>query len=282
MSETPRDASVLDLVVTIWRAKVLVVCGAVLGALAGWGCGNLLPSRYTATVMVAPAETGASGNLGGLASQFGGLASLAGISVEGDKKPELMAILQSDLLTSRYIEKNALLKMLYADKWDESLGSWRDSRPAHHPTLWSGTRLFKKRIGKISEDRKSGLITLTIDWTDPVRAAGWANGLVQMADDYLRDRALTESSNNIAYLNAEAAKTNVVEAQRAIYSLLEVETNKQMMAKGRVEYALRVIDPAVVPERPSSMSVPVAICLGFLVGLVLASMLALVRSMFVR
>jgi len=50
-------------------------------------------------------------------------------------------------------------------------------------------------------DPKTGLVTLSITWNDPNIAAKWANGLVRMANDYLRDQAIEESERNIAYLD---------------------------------------------------------------------------------
>jgi uncharacterized protein involved in exopolysaccharide biosynthesis len=93
---------------------------------------------------------------------------------------------------------------------------------------------------------------MTITWRDPQVAAKWANDLVRLTNEYQRDRALRESERNVAYLNSEAAKTNIVGVERAIYSLLENEIKKMMLARGNEEYALKVIDPAVAPEKQSS------------------------------
>jgi hypothetical protein len=48
---------------------------------------------------------------------------------------------------------------------------------------------------------------------------GWANELVRMTNDYLRDQAIQESERNIAYLNDQASKTDAVGAKQAIYAL---------------------------------------------------------------
>ena len=77
-----------------------------------------------------------------------------------------------------------------------------------------------------------------------------ANGLVGLANELLRTRALEEAQRNIAYLNAQADRTNEVELRRAIFNLIESETKTLMLANGRTEYAFRVVDPAVPPEDP--------------------------------
>jgi hypothetical protein len=75
--------------------------------------------------------------------------------------------------------------------------------------------------------------------------------MVALANDYQRDRAITESERNIAYLTAQAGKTEVIGIQQVIYSLLETEYNTAMLARGNPEFAFKIIDPAVVPEKPS-------------------------------
>jgi hypothetical protein len=92
------------------------------------------------------------------------------------------------------------------------------------------------------------LTVVAIDWTDPATAAQWANGFVALANELLRTRALVESKRNIAYLNDQISKTDVVELRRVLYGLIESETKTLMLANGRPEYAFRVVDPAVPPE----------------------------------
>jgi uncharacterized protein involved in exopolysaccharide biosynthesis len=116
-----------------------------------------------------------------------------------------------------------------------------------------------------------------IRWKDPKLAAAWANGLVKAANSYLREKAIREAERDIAYLNEQVSKTNVVEAQRTIYSLLEQELNKEMIARGREEYALKVIDPAFAPEKPV-MGGPVLMAL---LGFTLACLLS-VTIVFIR
>jgi len=100
-------------------------------------------------------------------------------------------------------------------------------------------------------DTKTGLVTLGISWKDPKLAAKWANDLVRMTNDYERDRALAESERNIRYLTEQAAKTDQVGIRETIYSLLESEFSKAMLAKGNEEFSFKIIDPATVPEKPT-------------------------------
>lgn len=278
----PEELSLTELLRVLWsrRWHIAVLCLAT-GLIAGsavW----LLPRKYDAVIVVSPvSENSSSGRLGGvssLVSQFGGLASLAGLSVTGDsKRAESVAVLQSQFLTQRYIKDNHLLPVLYADKWDAAKAGWKSSDPKLAPTLWQASEYFKKNIRKVNSDTKTGLVTLTITWKDPRAAAKWANDLARETNEYLRNKAIAESERNIAYLNQEAAKTEVVAVKQAIYEILQNEISRAMLARGSDEYAFRVIDPAVPSEKPSSPGVPLAAFVGVLCGLALSIASAFVR-----
>src|SRR5215472_3533791 len=146
----------------------------------------VLPREYKASVLVSAVSNqsgaGQLAGLGSLLSQFGGgLSSLAGISLSGDtKRAESVAVLQSDALTERYIQENNLLLVLYKKDWDAARGRWKQTDPYKAPTLWKANERFKKSIRKVNTEPRSGLVTLTISWTDPQLAAKWANDLVKL------------------------------------------------------------------------------------------------------
>jgi uncharacterized protein involved in exopolysaccharide biosynthesis len=241
-----------EVVQALWRAKWTVLVIATVFAAVAFITAVLSQRRYEASVVLSPISSGPGSQFGGLnamSSQLGGLAALAGFSVVGDsRKAESIAVLQSQALTERYIEKNDLLPILYSTQWDPARHTWAEKAP----TLWDASQFWRKSVAKVSTDTKTGLVTLTVRWTDPNLAAAWANGLVALTNDYLRNKAIADSEKNIAYLNDQAAKTTVVEAKQAIYAILQTEINKLMLARGSDEYAFRVIDPAVSPEKPFS------------------------------
>jgi uncharacterized protein involved in exopolysaccharide biosynthesis len=217
--------------------------------------------------------------MGALGSSLSGLAALAGVTVGADsKKSESIAVLQSEELTTAYIRQKNLLPILFFKNWDGAAKKWNVDDPKDAPTLWKANQYFKKNVRKISTDGKTGLLTLTITWRDAALAADWANGLVSMTNAYLRNKAITESERNIKYLYEEAGKSNVVEARQAIYAVLETEINKQMLARGTTEYAFKVLDPAVPPEKASSPKKTVWILMGFVAGFFLSVLSVLIRA----
>jgi len=142
--------------------------------------------------------------------------------------------------------------------------------------LWKGNEAFAK-IRVVGEDKKLSLTTLTITWTDPVTAAKWANDLVKAANQALRDQAIEESQQHIAYLNNEANGTDVAQIRAAIYAVLESEIKNVMLAKGPGDYALKVIDPAIPPEKRSAPQPLLWAIGGASFGLVLAVFVIFLR-----
>ena len=271
-----------DVMMIFWKSRWFVGLTVILVTAAAIIIAVLLPKQYQATVLLLPESSSGGGQLGALSSianQFSDLASLAGVAVPNDsKKAESVAVLQSDALTESYIAKGDLLSILYKDKWDPAAGKWTVSDPRKVPTLWKANRYFKRSIRSVTTDTKTGIVSLTITWTDPKLAARWANDLVRMTNDYLRDQAIGVSERNIAYLNDQAAKTDAVGVKQAIYTILQSEINKAMLARGSNEYALKVLDMAEPPEVPTSPNVVLWASVGFIAGLGSALFIAVKRD----
>lgn len=271
--EGPREYRWLDsddVPALLWQRRYVLLIVAVVGAaLAGTIAFVRLP-RYQATTTLMPVSSRSGGQmsgLGSLGSQFSGLAALAGVSISGDsRKAESVAVLQSETLTERYIQDNDLLPILFADKWDAARKTWEPMSSARQPTLWKANQVFRRKIRSVTSDTKTGLITFSITWTDPRLAARWANELTSLTNSYLRDKAIAESERNIAFLSQQAAKVDSVGVRQVLYSILESELNTAMLARGSDEYALKVIDPAFVPEKPVSFSAPVWAAIGAVLG----------------
>jgi hypothetical protein len=85
-----------------------------------------------------------------------------------------------------------------------------------------------------------------------VIAARWANDLVAKLNLHARNRSIDEANRSVEYLNNELTNTHVFEMQQTIYRLIERELRAKVSANVREEFAFRVIDPAVPPEKRES------------------------------
>jgi len=275
------EVDLLEITRMLWVDRWFVVGVALLFACLGAAYAWLATPWYRAEVLLIPAESMTNQGLAAQLGQFGGLAGLAGINLGSSDKAEPLAILKSRDFAASFIEQRQLLTVLFANRWDAAAQKWR-SRGDRVPDVRDAVHYFEKRVRRVSEDRKTGLVSLVIEWKDPEAAAEWANELASQINRQTRERALETASSNIAYLQSEMKATNVVSLQQAIGRLLESEMQQLMLARGNEEFAFRVIDRAMVPKRSFKPKRLVAIVGAPVVGVFLAIFILLVRESYRR
>ena len=205
------------------------------------------PEVFKAETLLAPATEEKSGASSAL-SQFGGLAAMAGISIPSDSNVEqVVATLNSRKFLRTYINQNKLTPVLFDEIWNAERQAWMVPSVEDEPTEQKAIESFKACLS-VDEDKKSGLITLSISWKDPEVAAKWANDLVKQLNEQLREQAIADSKKRVGYLEQELAKTTLQDMRAVLYNLLESEKQKAMLANVNEDFALEVIDPAVAPE----------------------------------
>jgi len=240
------EISLRDLWHILWRGKSIIVAVTTVFFMFSVMYSLLATEWYRAEVLLVPAEDQSTSSIGG---QLGGLAALAGVSVEGDGVGvEALAVAKSREFARAFIEDFNLLPVFFSEDWDAENNRWLGSDPQDWPDIRSAVKFFHENLLRVTEDSKTGLVTLAIEWTDPDLAAEWASELVDRLNARLRERALREAESNVAYLRRELAETGVVTLQQSIGRLLENELQKLMLARGNEEFAFRVIDRAQSPK----------------------------------
>lgn len=228
-----------------WVVSIVILTTVVAGAAA-----FLMKPVYRASVTLFPVDTSASA-LSGLNTMSGGLgslASLAGLNIGSAKNSvEAIATLKSRQFTENFIRENQLLTRLYSNRWDSTALKWQDSRD--RPTMYEGYKLFDKRIRRVTEDPKTGLVTLDIDWIDSAEAARWANDLVKRINEVMRQRTISEATASLTLLKQELNSTTEVPLQQAISSTIESNIKRRTLAIVRPEYAFTVVDPAEAVDK---------------------------------
>ena len=275
------EPSLLDIGRVIVRGRYWVIAIAILTTIAAASWAYLSPTIYRSSTVLAPANSDRS--MGGLSSalgQIGGLASLAGINVDtrDSRIEEALAVLQSREFIEKFISDHNLLPILFPKKWDSRNERWSVSENKV-PTLWKGYRYFTERILNIDRDRKTGLITMSIDWQSRMEAAAWANEIVERANAEMRVRALDAAVASTRYLEEEREHTQLVDTRAAINHLIESEIGKKMMATVTKQYAFRVIDRALPADvndiwKPKRL---LLVILGVFGGLILGTIVVISR-----
>lgn len=248
MDSDSKDQDLLDLraLVDAIRAERIVFISVLFASIAiGLAYAFLSQQWFRAEVVMVQVD---SKSLPGGLSQLSGLASIAGVNLSRGDNQQPLAVLKSKSLVQSYIEANNLVPVVFSEKWDSKTGSWL-VEGGEVPGSGDAVLRFDEDIRQVSDDKKTGVITLRIVWHDPEIAALWANQLVQAANARLRAQALADAERNVSYLQREIASTAVVALQESLGQVLESEMQKLLLARGNEEFAFKVIDKATPPKK---------------------------------
>lgn len=284
----------------IWTGKWLIVGITSVFAVASVLYALSLPNEYKSTVLLAPASSSSSSSLGKLAGQFGGLASLAGINLGGggaeDKSIIAMEIVKTWGFLESFIKDNQIEVEVFAaegwtrtsnqlvidpDLYDVVNKKWvRNFNPSKgqkiEPSSWELFEKVKNRIN-ISQDKTSGLISLSVEYYSPEIAKQWTDKLVKAINTHVQKQDREEATKSIDYLNEKINETNIADMQSVFYQLIEEQTKTLMLAEVSEEYVFKTLSPAKVAEEKSKPKRALIAILGFLMGGLLSVLVVLFR-----
>jgi len=232
-------------------------------------------------------------------SQYAGLASMAGISLPGSSsgisdKDLALSLLKSKGLLQRLIDKHDILPDLIAaeawnlttnsisynsDVYDDTKNVWvRNVKPPYKliPSTQEAYEFFDNAIA-VSEDKKTGVISLKVDHLSPEIAYQWSLLLIQEVNEYVADMRIKEAQLSIDYLNDQIKITPYPELRALFYELIQQYTQTMMLAKVRPEYALTTLDAPLIPEEKSAPKRSLIVILSTLLGGMLGTLIILIR-----
>jgi uncharacterized protein involved in exopolysaccharide biosynthesis len=228
----------------------------------------MLPSIYQSSVLVAPVSKNSNSSpLSGMSSQLGGLVGIGDIGLSGGDVTETsksLAYLKSRNFKYQIIKELNLTPLLFKELWNENTKSWRVTEK-DVPTLWDAHKEFSELIS-VDEDKITGLITLSVEWEDPNTAALIVKAMIKRINDELQQDAVQESKVNLEYLYEQVRNTQIVEIKATFNQLIEQELKKSMLANSNVEFAFKIIDPAIIPQERIKPKRSLIVVLGFILG----------------
>lgn len=282
------EIGLMELWNIVWQGKLLIIAitaicmaGSVFYALS-------LPNVYKSEALLMPnSEQSGDSSLRSLAGQFGGLASLAGVSLSKggiDKTTHALHVLKSREFLYKFIENNDLkAPIIAAEDWsreqnallyDEDIyikekNVWvRDVSPPllPEPSLREAYEAFLDQNLNISQNKETGMITLSISHYSPYLAKQLVDDLTSAINKAIKKQDMAEAQSSINYLNAELKNTNNAGAQNMFYQLIEQQQQTLMLTKVREDYVLKTVDRAVVSEVKEKPSRAIICVLGTVLG----------------
>jgi uncharacterized protein involved in exopolysaccharide biosynthesis len=247
------EIDLLELWHTLLKYKRMILLATFGAAIVAAGYSLLIPNIYRAEVLLAPvsADDAKGGGLASALGGLGGLASLAGISMGGQVSiEENLAVLQSREFLWKFVQEKKLMPILFEDKWDVEAKRWKESDPKKQPGQLDVHRLFTKGgLLSVDKDKKTELVTVAVEWNDAALASDWANALVEDLNLYLAQKTIARSESNLKYLNEELMRAQIEEMRKTLFDLIANEQKQAMLANTQKEFAFKVLDHAVEPDK---------------------------------
>jgi len=240
-----------------------------------------LPNVYQATAVITPSIDEKKQN-----PALGALASF-GVTIGGPSSVEdLDSLFRSNDLAVRVFRKYNLWPIVLADRFDPATGmvkpAWTDrifgdEKGPKPPGDWDAIRAAKDRL-KVLVNKKAGTVSVSFE---SLSADGSANIVKYFLDEgksRLQEEALDRAMNNKKFIEEQTRKTPDALTRDRLYSLYGQEVEKEMMARNRGQFGFRVIDSPRVPDRKSGPGRLSAALLGFVVCLLIASIVIGIRA----
>jgi uncharacterized protein involved in exopolysaccharide biosynthesis len=290
------SVDVMELVHTVWSQRVVIFCCTAAALLIAVIYLHIASYVYTATSNVTPLPSSGGGGISSKLGSLGGLAEMAGVSLPtGSGSDQFQLFLEG--LHSRFaadgLAKNTgIMKVLYSGEWDEGSHGWR--RPAS--AISFVVRLFKPILGfpnypyeppdgarlqdylvakvHVTQDAKTPVVTITYDHRDPLFAVEFLKALDKVVDEQLRQKALSRSAQNIAYLSEKLKSVTIAEQREALAQTLSEQEKSAMMANSGAPFAVEAFGEPFASYRPTQpqpvMVLATALLAGIFIGIGLA------------
>ena len=261
----------------------------------------LLPDIYESKALLAPVDS--SSDISGGLQGYSAIAGLAGISlpsvsdkgnsVEALYKIKSLSFFEKNILTNIYLPdlmavkswNSQTNKVTYDESiYDKTKNIWiRDSYPKQQiPSAQESFEVFKSKHLSISEEKKSGFITISIRHQSPFIAKQWTELIVDEVNSFYRQKDKLESEKAVTYLSKQISMTGLFEVKQVLAQLLQDETKKLTLIEANQAYVFDYIDPPVVMEEKSEPKRAIICILISLFGGMLSVILVLFRYYFFK
>lgn len=205
----------------LWKHKATILRFAVWGLALFLVLAYVFPQRYTATARLMPPDQpnagmailgaitgkGAPGAVGALADEFLGIKSTGDLFV--------------GILGSESVQDDLITKF--------------DLRKVYHDRKWENARHDLAKKSDISEDRKSGILTIDVTDHNPKRAAAMAQEYINALNDVVTHVKTSSAHRERVFLEQRLAQvsTDLESAERAFGDFASKNTALDIKEQGR-------------------------------------------------
>lgn len=240
--ENPKDITFLDYLRVIWKWKILIIAVVFLTVLTTTIKTSGKKAVYEATAVITPvSEEKGSGGLAVLSQQFGGFPGLS--LPPSTSTAEIMNLLKSKMIRGKMIERYNLMPILFPEDWEEGKQEWKAAR-----SKWDGLRELDSRIN-IQNNVKDNTILVSAQFHNPEITVKLINYLLTTMTEYMGNEARRAALTKRRFLEEQLRTTSDPMIRQKINNLISQQIETAMMSEISEDFAFKIIDPPLVPDK---------------------------------
>lgn len=290
-----------ELIDALLKFKYFITVITLIFAFASVKYSISLPNIYTSKAVLQFSDDGGSSQFSNIASQYGGVASLAGLSIpsqSSSKNHLAIATIQSREFVDHLIGFEGISANLMAAKefnpstkkiiydpeiYDSNKNQWIRSNPPSRKKIPSNHEIYETIYNKtinLTLERDSGFLIITFEHLSPVFAKEFLDLLIQELNNVVREKDLNEATLALKYLENQLDVTIQKDVRQSINKLIEAQLKTKMFANTKDDYLVSSIDKPYIPEVKSSPRRLIICIIGTMIGFFLSCFLVLIRHYF--
>jgi len=294
------EFDIIEIIKELWSQKLLILTISTFFAIFSVFYALSLPNYFTSSALLKVTEKNESSGVGlsELASRYGGIASMAGVSIPSsgvDNATYAIQVIKSrefakHLMTFPNIKLNLMAvdsfdnetkQLIYNDEiYDQANNTWirepSKSGNAEPTYLEVHETALKELI--VNQSDTTGLITISFEHLSPIFAKDFVSLVISELNNITREIKLEEVNAALDFLKLEQENVNQFGLKTTINSLIDNQMNNKMMASIKDDYMLTIIDPPITPELKSSPKRAIICILITIFGGLLSIVVALIKS----
>ncbi len=220
-------------VISRHRKMIIYIVAVVVVLTAIWSM--VITPTYAAKTVLMP--TIKPKEIGGGAEQ---VAMQLGLSVPTSPgTSEIVNILNSNALKEKVIRHYNLLPVFFKG---DSL------KETENQKIWRGIRYLERRM-KVTNKQKEGIVELTFEFNDPNETALITQDIIDELNEYMSSEAKRVAETNKKYLESDVNTVSDPFIKDKIFNLIAQQAEMAVMAEAKENFAFKVLDPPMVPDR---------------------------------
>lgn len=301
INENSNEIDLKEIVQSLWNGKIIILCLSLIFSFLGIYYSLSLPNIYKSEALVSIVDED-SNKFSTTASQYSGLASLAGVNLPSgnsiSKDDLAIEIIKSREFLKHLITFEDVMPQLMAAKsydhiskktvFDEEIYDYEKDIWLREPSKYLKIKptyleIHKRYISEhlvILKDSKTGFVSIGIKHISPEFSYYFLNLIIQELNNIVRLKNLKEAEDSIKYLKNRLTMTDNSNVRMSINRLIETQIQVLTLSNIRQEYLLKTIDAPFLPETKHEPN-RAQICLIFsFFGLIISCFVVLFRKYF--